>query len=141
GKYGPFLEHGERKASVPGQMAPDELTLERAQELLDQASRDDEPLGFCPNTHKPVYLKQGRFGPYVQLGSPDDAEKPKNASLLKGMSPDEVTLEVALKLLSLPRELGMHPEWQKPVTVYNGRYGPYVKSGDETRSLPSDCSP
>jgi DNA topoisomerase-1 len=141
GKYGPFLEHGDRRASLPDGMAPDELTLARALELLDEASREEHPLGHCPETNRPVYLKQGRFGPYVQLGSPNDDEKPKNASLLKGMSPDEVTLDVALKLLSLPRQLGLHPQHQQPVTAYNGRYGPYVKCGEETRSLPAGVSP
>ncbi len=141
GKYGPFLEQGERRASLPDGMAPDELTLERSVELLEQASRDDDPLGICPDTHKPVFLKQGRFGPYVQLGTPEDGEKPKNASLLKEMKVEDVDLGVALKLLSLPRDLGEHPELKKPVMAYNGRYGPYVKCEAETRSLPSELSP
>ena len=70
----------------------------------------EEPLGICPDTDKPVYLKVGRFGPYVQRGTPDDEEKPQNASLLKGMKPEDVDLATALKLLSLPRNLGDHPE-------------------------------
>jgi DNA topoisomerase-1 len=109
--------------------------------MLDQAAQGDEPLGLCPDTHKPVFVKVGRFGPYVQRGTPEDEEKPKSVSLLRGMKPDEITLEIALKLLSLPRELGVHPQTQQPVIVTNGRFGPYVKSGDDTRSLPAGVSP
>lgn len=141
GKFGPFLEQGERRASVPHDMPPDELTLERALELLNQGQRDDEPLGVCPDTHRPVFLKTGRFGPYVQLGTPDDSEKPKNASLLKNMDPAAVDLPTALKLLSLPRTLGDHPQTHEPVVAQNGRFGPYVKCGAETRSLTEGLSP
>ncbi len=141
GRYGPFLEHGERKASLPDETPPDEMTLEKALELLAQAAQADQPLGYCPETNKPVYLKVGRFGPYVQRGTPDDEEKPKNASLLKGMRPEDVDLATALRLLSLPRTLGTHPESGKPVVAQNGRFGPYVQSGDETRSLPGELSP
>ena len=141
GKYGPFLEQGERRASIPDGMAPDELNLERAIEILDQGQIADEPLGVCPETHKPVFVKTGRFGPYIQLGTTDEGEKPKNASLLKGMEPDSIDLEVALKLLSLPRTLGEHPESKEPVVAHNGRFGPYVKCAAETRSLPAEISP
>lgn len=141
GKLGPFLEHGERRASIPEKMAPDELTLEVALELLRKSAQGDEPLGICPETGKPVFLKIGRFGPYVQRGTPDDDEKPQNASLLRGMQPEDVDLTLALKLLSLPRELGKHPESGETVVAQTGRFGPYVKCGGETRSLPSDLSP
>lgn len=141
GKLGPFLEHGERRASIPEKMAPDELTLEVALELLRKSAQGDEPLGICPETGKPVFVKIGRFGPYVQRGTPDDDEKPQNASLLRGMQPEDVDLALALKLLSLPRELGKHPESGETVVAQTGRFGPYVKCGGETRSLPSDLSP
>jgi DNA topoisomerase-1 len=122
-------------------MPPDEMDLPRALELLDQGQVEEEPLGICPDTHRPVYLKNGRFGPYVQLGSAEDDEKPKNASLLKGMSLEDVDLQTALRLLSLPRTLGEHPESKEPVVAQNGRYGPFVKCGGETRSLPAELSP
>lgn len=141
GRYGPFLQQGDRRATLPEGMPPDELHLPKALELLDKAAAGDEPLGICPETEKPVFVKIGRFGPYVQRGTPEDDEKPQNASLLKGMEPDEIDLPTALKLLSLPRNLGGHPETGEPVMAHNGRFGPYVKCGEETRSLPDDVSP
>jgi DNA topoisomerase-1 len=145
GRFGPFLEQGERRASIPDGFPPDELTIDKALEMLGQAQQAEEPLGICPDTHKPVFLKVGRFGPYVQRGRPDEEEKPQNASLLKGMRPEDITLSVALKLLSLPRDLGPHPDGSllagQPVVVNNGRFGPYVKCGAETRSLPAGVSP
>ena len=141
GRYGPFLEQGERKASLPEGMPPEEVTLEKALQLLAQSKNDEEPLGHDPESGKPVFLKNGRFGPYIQLGSTDDEEKPKNASLLKGMTIDQVTLEQAIALLSLPKNLGPHPEMGEDVIASNGRYGPYVKCGAETRSLPAEVSP
>ena len=141
GRYSPFVEQGDRTASLPEDTPPDEVTLEAALKLLDQAQQGEEPLGTDPETGKPVFLKVGRFGPYVQRGTPEDEEKPQNASLLKGMDPKDVDLATALKLLTLPRNLGDHPQQGKPVMAYNGRFGPYIKCGDETRSLPAGVSP
>jgi DNA topoisomerase-1 len=141
GRYSPFVEQGERTASLPDETPPDEVTLESALKLLDQAAQGDEPLGTCPDTGKPVYLKVGRFGPYVQRGTPEDEEKPQNASLLKGMNPSDIDLATALKLLTLPRNLGVNPQNNEAITAFNGRFGPYVKCGEETRSLPADISP
>ncbi|HZZ28976.1 MAG TPA: type I DNA topoisomerase [Pirellulales bacterium] len=141
GRYGPFIEQGEQRASLPEGLAPEELTLEKCRELFSHASQAEEPLGVCPETGKPVFLKVGRFGPYIQRGTPDDEEKPQNASLLKGMALENIDLATALKLLSLPRNLGTHPENGQTVTAFNGRFGPYIKCGEETRSLPAGVSP
>ncbi len=142
GRYGPFLQQGERQASVPEDLPPDELTLAKALEMLANAEKTDDPLGICPETGKPVYLKIGRFGPYVQRGDAEDDEKPQNASLLRGMQVGDVNLETALALLSLPKTLGVDPDnGDEPVVVSNGRFGPYVKRGSESRSLPADVSP
>ncbi|MGE3240828.1 MAG: type I DNA topoisomerase [Pirellulales bacterium] len=141
GRYSPFVEQGDRTASLVDETPPDEVTLDAALKLLEQAGKAEEPLGICPDTHKPVYLKVGRFGPYVQRGTMEDEEKPQNASLLKGMKPEDVDFATALRLLTLPRNLGDHPQQGQPIMAFNGRFGPYVKCGDETRSLPATISP
>jgi DNA topoisomerase-1 len=141
GRYGPFLEQGDRRASLPEGLPPDELTLPAALELLDKAAQHEQPLGLDPQSQEPIYVRVGRFGPYVQRGRAEEGQKPQNASLLKGMQPEDVTLELALKLLCLPRTLGQHPESSEPVVVHNGRYGPYVKCAEETRSLADGLSP
>ncbi len=141
GRYGPFLEQGERRAALPEGLAPDELTAARAEEMLSQSQKAEEPLGTCPETGRLIYLKTGRFGPYVQRAAASEDEKPQNASLLKGMRPEDIDVATAVRLLSLPRTLGPHPTMNEPVVVHNGRYGPYVKCDKETRSLPAGVSP
>jgi len=140
GKFGPYIEQGERTASIPDGMPPDEMDLEKAMELLESSEVVDEPIGTHPETGKPIYLKVGRFGPYIQLGEPDDEEK-RNQGLLQGMEVGDVTVELACKLLELPRTLGEFPENGKPIQAFDGRYGPYIKCEKETRSLPAGVSP
>ncbi len=113
GRYGPFLTDGENRARLPDMMAPDELTAEKAAELIEAARRGPEPIGSDPQTNLPVYLKNGRFGAYVQLGDGNDEQKPRMASLPAGKKPETVDLGYALKLLTLPRTLGAHPRRQE----------------------------
>ncbi|WP_119728176.1 type I DNA topoisomerase [Thermomonospora amylolytica] len=152
GRYGPYLirtrpDGTEERVNIPEDLAPDELTAEKAEELFAQPSGDRE-LGRDPDTGHVIVARSGRFGPYVTEILPEeltttasgrrkkDAPKPRTASLLKGMSLDTVTLDDALKLLSLPRVLGELDGEQ--VTVQNGRFGPYVKKGSDSRSLASE---
>lgn len=142
GRYGPFVSNGEQRSSLPDGLAPDELTVERANELLAQAAKGPEALGTHPETGAPVYLKVGRFGPYVQMGDMvEGGEKPKMASLLPGMKPDTLDFETAIKILALPKVLGVFPDNNAEIVAANGRFGPYIKAGTETRSLPPDMSP
>ena len=145
GRYGPYVQIGDNdlRASTPDDIAPDELTVERALALLEEAAQGDKELGIDPETDKPIYIKTGRFGPYVQLGDPEltpegrrrPGDKLKMASLWPDMSITEITIEEALMLLSFPRELGPHPVSGDVVTAQDGRYGPYIKMGTESRSL------
>jgi DNA topoisomerase I len=158
GRYGPYISVGSgedtERASVPEDLAPDELTVERALELLAQPS-GDRALGIDPSNGEPVTLKIGRYGPYIERGVPAEPAPAKNgakngkaakaaapaltrASLFKDMDPATVTLEEVLPLLTLPRTLGNDPEKGEPVTAQNGRYGPYVKRGNESRSLATE---
>ncbi len=134
GRYGPYLEREEERASIPEGLAPDELSLEKAVELLEKGSGPTE-LGVDPDSGRNVYVKTGRFGPYVQLGENGDDPKPTMKSLLPGMEPEEVSLDQALRLLRLPREVGVDPATNEPVLADFGRYGPYLKRGSDTRSL------
>jgi DNA topoisomerase-1 len=137
GRYGPYLERGEQRASVPEELAPDELTLERAEELLAQPSGDRE-LGTHPDTGLPIVARTGRYGPYVTEVLPEGSkEKPRTASLFKTMSLDTVTLEDALRLLQLPRVVGVAEDGEE-IVARNGRYGPYIQKGKESRSLESE---
>jgi DNA topoisomerase-1 len=137
GRYGPYLQRGEDRASVPEDLAPDELTIARAGELLD-APASDRVLGTDPASGLEVQVRAGRFGPYVQLGSTDDGGKPRTASLFQTMSPATITLEQALELLRLPRSVGVDPESGEEILAANGRFGPYLKRGSDTRSLASE---
>ncbi len=141
GRYGPFIQYGERQVSIPDDLPPDELTTDLALQMIQSSARAEQPLGFCPETGKPIYVKKGRFGPYIQRGDNNDEDKPQNASLLKSMDPDHIDLETALALLKLPRNLGVNPANNEEVFASNGRFGPFVKCGAETRSLPADLSP
>jgi DNA topoisomerase-1 len=138
GRYGPYLIHGEDRVSIPEATEPDSLSVERALALLDAPSNDRE-LGVDPATGETVFLRAGRYGPYVQLGEiTDPKEKPRTASLLSSMSPETLTLADALGIIALPREVGRHPGDGAPILTQNGRYGPYLTWGKETRSLESE---
>ena len=135
GRYGPSVRRGEDSASVPDGTAPDELSVDRVLELL-AAGRDERALGTDPDTGLSVVARSGRYGPYVQLGLADEVpDKPKFASLFKTMELETVTLDQALMLLSLPRTVGADPADGVEITVQNGRYGPFVRKGSESRSL------
>ena len=138
GRYGPYLERDDQRVNVPEGTAPDELTPEFAAELMSRPA-GDKILGTDPDSGKTIVAKAGRFGPYVTEVLEEDAPssaKPRTASLFKSMELDSVTLDDALRLLTLPRTLGELDG--EPVTVQNGRYGPYVKKGSESRSLDSE---
>ncbi|MFK3678335.1 type I DNA topoisomerase [Microbacterium sp. NPDC090218] len=172
GKYGPYLEVADpanpeakpRIVNVPEDLAPDELTAEKAQELIDAPVAGDRVLGENPENGKIVVVKDGRFGPYVQENDPvsedaavdettgevveapkpkrgakkDAAPKPRTASLFRSMSVDTIELDTALQLLSLPRVVGVDPESGDEITAQNGRFGPYLKKGTDSRSLESE---
>lgn len=139
GRFGAYLQRGEETASLPDDIAPDELTLEKSLELL-AAPSGDRVLGTDPESGLPVIVKNGRFGAYVQLGELEKGskDKPKTSSLLSTQKPDTITLEEALALLSLPRVVGTDPSDGKEITALLGRYGPYLTKGTDSRSLESE---
>jgi len=137
GRYGPYLERDGQRANVPEDVVPDELTVERAEELLAQPS-GDRVLGVEPETGREISVRTGRYGPYVTEVLPEGSkEKPRTASLFKSMSPETVTLDEALQLLRLPRVLGVGEDGEE-IVARNGRYGPYVQKGKESRSLETE---
>ena len=177
GRYGPYLEDGEgKRANVPADVAPDELTVDKARELFARAADDGRELGVDPVSGHVIIAKDGRYGPYVTEVLPDPEEvagtaaadsaaadgqsvtkpartatstktrrtakaakpKPRTASLLRSMDLSTVTLEQALDLLSLPRVVGQDPESGADITAQNGRYGPYLKKGADSRSLETE---
>jgi len=142
GKFGAFIETESGNASIPKDLTPADLAPETIEMLLKQKSSTPETLGNHPETGEPIYPKLGPFGPYVQLGDKeeDSKKKPKQSSLPKGMKLEDVTLEIAIELLKLPRSLGVHPETGGKLQTNLGRFGPYIlhdrgKEGKEYRSL------
>ena len=134
GRYGPYLQRGEDRVSIPEDMAPDELTPARAEELLEAPSSDRE-LGPDPESGLPIQVKAGRFGPYVQVGEVvDGGPKPRTSSLFKSMDPATLTYEQAIDLLRIPRVVGADSDGAE-IVAHNGKFGPYLKRGTDSRSL------
>ncbi len=145
GRYGPYakVKKGDEEVStsLPQDLNPSDITAEKLEELIKLSEEEDKPIGIHPDEGLPVFLLSGRYGPYVQLGEvTEENKKPKRVSLLKGMSPEDVDLDLALKLLELPRKLGEHPEDGKVVKAGVGRYGPFVVHDGKFKSIPKEDS-
>ncbi len=143
GRYGPYIEResdGEtQRASVPEDLNPDELTVAKSEELFASQGGDERELGAHPTTGLPVVAKAGRFGPYVTEVLPEGSkDKPRTASLFSSMQLETVTLADAVVLMSLPRVVGVDPADNAEITAQNGRYGPYLKKGTDSRTLDSE---
>ena len=148
GRYGPYVESppGDAqtqpaRANIPDDLPPDELTLDKAKELLANPTGAERELGVHPDTHLGVVAKNGRYGPYVTEQLPEEAPKtakPRTASLFASMSLETITLDDAVRLLTLPRMVGLDPADGAEITAQNGRYGPYLKKGSDSRSIDSE---
>jgi DNA topoisomerase-1 len=141
GRYGPYVKRGDDTASVPDDLAPDELTVEKVLQLL-AAPKGDRVVGVDPSSGLTVYAKAGRFGPYVQLGEAPEkgskAPKPPTSSLFSTMTVEGVTLDEALALLTLPRVVGVDPADGEEIVASNGKFGPYLRKGTDSRNLPGE---
>ncbi len=138
GRYGAYIEQENDeviRASIPDKMAPAELDIAEAERLLKQKDEGPKVFGYHPDSGEPIYLLEGPYGHYVQLGDGEEKKKPKRTSLPRGMKPEDVDKETAIGLLNLPRELGVHPETGELIEAGIGRYGPYVKQGKTFQSL------
>ncbi len=136
GTYGPYLEHNDNRKSIPFSVPLGDLTFEKAMEILTKEVQEEKSLGKSPETGEDIFLKEGQYGPYVQLG-----ESKTRKAIPKGKNLEEVNFEFALKLLALPRELGKHPDTGEIITADYGRYGPYLRCGKKNARLDETQSP
>lgn len=141
GQYGPLLEWGDKRVPLPDNLDPDELTVEKALQLFQQAKQEEQPIGICPKTGLPIFLRTGRFGAYLQRGLGENGQPTERVSVPRNFSPEKLDLQTALRFFEIPRRLGVDPQTGEEIVVHIGRFGPYVKCGEQTRSLSSDQSP